>query len=165
MKIFKIFTVMCCLVFGFTACETYDDPEVEYSSIALMSGEWIVKLTDPSNVAAKAVMYTYNTADESTTQMWLRIGTATASNAKFGVRGKVGIDLANKSFSVVGEQNAYLTTNSKFTVTGGTVITDGATTPSGHKADAISFKLTSDKNPGVEYTVEGYRRTGWPEDE
>lgn len=165
MKILKIFTVVCCLAFGFTACETYGDPEVEYSSIALMSGEWVVKITDPSNVTTKTIMYTYNTANESTTQMWLRIGTATASNAKFGVRGKVGIDLNAKTFSVAGEQNAYLTADSKFTVTAGTIVTEGATTPSGYKADAISFKLTSDRNPGVEYTVSGFRRTGWPEDE
>lgn len=165
MKMFKIFALLV-VILSFSACETYSDPKVEYSSIALMSGEWKVVINDPiTKEDVKAVIYTYNTADESVTQMWLRIGTATAFNAKYGVRGKVDIDLNKKIFSVTDQQNAYLTKESKFSILNGTIVTGGATTPSGYKADAISFKLITETNPGVEYSVTGFRRTGWPEDE
>lgn len=164
MKIFKLFTIIGCLIIGFSSCETYSDPEVEYSSIGLMSGEWRITITNADISPAKTVMYTYNTAEGSSGEMWLRIGTATASNSLYGVRGKVNIDLGNKTFSATNVQNAYLTTDSKFTVTDGTIVLGGATTPSGQKADAISFTLKSDRST-LEYKVTGFRRTGWPEDE
>lgn len=180
MKIFKIFTLLV-VVLSFSACETYDDAKVEYSSIALMSGEWKVTVRDVvadtmvvfsiSDAGVKnyrTVIYTYNTADESTTQMWLRMGTATAPTAKiksFAVKGKVDIALNAKTFSAKDAIDAYLTTNSKFQVTDGKVVLDGADTPSGYKADAISFTITTDRTPNRTYEIKGFRRTGWPEDE
>jgi hypothetical protein len=51
------------------------------------------------------------------------------------------------------------------TVTQGSVVIDGWNTNSGHKSDKITFKIVDSRNPGVVYSAEGYRRTGWYEDE
>ena len=51
------------------------------------------------------------------------------------------------------------------TITEGKVITDGWDTKSGHKSDKITFKIEDSRKPGKVYTAEGYRRTGWSEDE
>lgn len=180
MKILNIFTLFLVLL-GFSACETYDDnPDVDYSSVAKMSGEWRIQVknvntgekvvisTSSAGVPNyKTTIYTYNTADESTTQMWLRIGSASApvaGAAKFGVKGKVDINLSNKTFTATGGDNTYAK-GGIFNISNGTIVLDGADTPSGYKSDAISFTITSDLDPGVTYEITGYRRTGWPEDE
>lgn len=178
MKIFKIFLLLSCVIAFFSSCETYGDADVDHSSVFPMSGEWIVQAKNTVtgevyNVRGiqddKFPIYTYNAANESITQMWLRIGGVSSSNsspyAKFDVKGKVNINLGARTFDVNNIQNEYYTDNSKFTVTEGKVVLDGLTTPSGGKGDLISFKLVSDRDPGVTYEISGYRRTGWPEDE
>ncbi|WP_080903718.1 lipid-binding protein [Parabacteroides sp. Marseille-P3160] len=166
MKKIKLFSIIVFAILFGVSCETYDDPEVEYSSVFPLSGEWKTVMTNSATGAtAKVVLYTYNTSDESTTQMWLRIGTATSFNANYGVRGKVDINISAKTFSVTDQPNAFLTNGKTFSISNGNVVLDGATTPSGHKADAISFTLTTEQTPGITYTFTGFRRTGWPEDE
>ena len=49
-------------------------------------------------------------------------------------------------------------------MTDGKLELNGATAPSGTIADKISFTYTTTVDPGVTYTVEGYRYTGWTED-
>jgi hypothetical protein len=51
-----------------------------------------------------------------------------------------------------------------FTITDGKLELKGATAPSGTIADKVTFTFTTTKNPGVTYRVEGYRYTGWSED-
>lgn len=177
MKIYKIFLLLFCVTAFFTSCETYGDPDVDYSSVEKMSGEWVIRLNDANTKALlnvlgykddKVPIYTYNTSDGSKTQMWLRIGSAsisaTSPYAPFAVKGKVNIDLGSKTFSASDVENGFFS-GKKFSVSEGKVILDGTVTPSGGKADSISFKLTSDLHPGITYIVSGYRRTGWHEDD
>lgn len=164
----KIFLV-CCLLISFSACETYSDPEIEYSVIFPLSGEWIGDITGSDGSADKIIVHTYNTADESTTQMWLRVYkyngvTGTTTGAPYAIRGKVNINLQEKAFSVTNELN-NLTTANKFSVQNGVVKLESVTTPSNTKADGITFTYTSERTPDVTYTVSAFRRTNWPEDE
>ena len=48
----------------------------------------------------------------------------------------------------------------------GKVVTEGVTTPSGHKADSIEFTYTLNYDDGTSesYTVKGQKKTGWGED-
>lgn len=175
MKIYKIFLLLFCVTAFFTSCETYGDPDVDYSSVEKMSGEWVIRLNDANTKALlnvlgysddKVPIYTYNTSDGSKTQMWLRVGavSVTSPYAPFAVKGKVNIDLGSKTFSADNVENGFFS-GKKFSVSEGKVILDGTITPSGGKADSISFKLTSDLHPGISYIVSGYRRTGWDTDD
>lgn len=99
MKILKSFILIICITTLFSSCETYGDPDIKHSVIFPMSGEWIGELTSSNNSVKDAVIVdTYNTSDESTLEMWLRVykhngATGTTAGVTYPVRGKVNIDL------------------------------------------------------------------------
>lgn len=163
------------------SCETYDDYKVEYTPIAPLAGEWIVTFTDLSvtpNVKSNIfVLSTYNTADNSSTQMWVRclnhnlLG-GTPPTGKFA--GKISCNVPALTFSGADVDNYYvrtLTTTKPtdiiptFTITEGSVVKDGFETITKGKADKISFKMTDSRVNGKTYLVEGFRRTRWLADE
>jgi hypothetical protein len=116
-------------------------------------------------------MSTFNTADNATDKMWIRVTStsATAANAAYTGRfcGKINCDVAAKTFSGTDVLNTYSgATPLTFSITNGTVITDGYTFEStGAKSDKISFTMTDSRKPGQTITVDGYRRTRWLEEE
>lgn len=170
MKIFR--NIIICLSLVFVAsCETYDDYTIEYSPIYPLSGEWLVRFTDPTVTPATSglfVLSTYNTSDNSKDQMWIRATStsATAANVAYPGRftGKINCNVTDLSFSGENAANTY-TTNGTFTVTGGTIIKDGYDTATGGKSDKITFTITDSRKPGKVITVTGFRRTRWFEDE
>jgi hypothetical protein len=174
MKAIKFALLIIALAIFTASCEK--EPTVEYSPIFPISGEWKVQVKDASGnvltytnpstgvVTSKFVIGTYNTTDNSTTQMWIR-GTSTTFPAGGALRGKINVDVAAKTFSGTAIPDLAATTAQTFTITNGIVVLNGADTPSGYKADKISFTYVTSKKPGVTYLVEGYRRTMWPEDE
>jgi hypothetical protein len=110
----------------------------------------------------------------------------------FAVRFKMTVDAAAQTFVVNNSEvieprtawnpyieGAYGSYGSYYTATyqwgsfdtstasiNGKVVTDGVTTPSGHKADAIEFTYTLNYKDGSSesYTVKGQKKTGWAED-
>lgn len=172
----KLFIVCFFLVFA-AGCETYKDYEIEYSPIYPLSGEWLVRFNDTSVSPATSglfVMSTFNTADNSKTQMWIRVTStsATAGNVAYTGRfdGKIDCDVAGKTFSGSNISNTYYTTaavptTQTFTITGGTIETDGYDTATGGKSDKITFTMTDSRKPGRTFTVTGFRRTRWSDDE
>jgi hypothetical protein len=175
----KLFILCFFLVFA-ASCETYKDYEIQYTPIYPLSGEWIVKFTDTSvtpNVTDKiTVLSTYNTSDNSTTQMWIRDVTSTSANGaepyyvipvtgKFC--GKINCSVTGKSFSGENVINTQVTAAPvpTFTITEGIIETDGFDTATGGKSDKITFKMTDSRKPGKVYEVSGFRRTRWLADE
>jgi hypothetical protein len=157
------------LIFPFTSCE--DDYEPGGTAVEEMSGKWTVVYdhssygADPFGVG-KSQIYTYNTADNSTTEMWL------FDDANFWYyKVKVPINLENKTFgtsdTLVNNIDGY---EIKVIVRNGKIIENGAVPPSGLPVDSIYFELWFEDL--VDYTgipndtllVSGYRYTGWPED-
>ena len=156
---------------SFISCETYSDPKVDYTPIYPLSGEWRVRVTNLStNALISSSMYTlgtYNTEDNSSTQMWMRT-TSNLPSSLGTLKAKIDCDVPSLSFSVTNGNNLNVTTNAilgTVTITEGKVTLNSVTMPSGVTSDRILFKLTSTKSPGVSYLVEGYRRTRWNEDE
>lgn len=166
MKAIRLFVIIFTLAFLNVSCEK--DPTVDYSPIFPISGEWKVQVKDAATgnliVATKYIIGTYNTSDNSTTQMWIRC-TSSGFPAGGALRGKINVDVPTKTFSGSNIPDLASAAGTTFTITNGSVILNGATTPSGYKADKISFTYQTTKKPGVTYLVEGYRRTMWPEDE
>lgn len=172
----KSFILFFVLSATFIGCETYSDPKVEYSPIYPLSGEWRVRITNLNTGTLVAnSMYTlgtYNTTDNATDQMWIRttsnIPTFSPATVKT-LKAKISCDVPSLTFSTkVVTQNLNVSTNAvldTIVITEGKITLNSVTMPSKVTADRIFFKLTKTKSPGVTYSVEGYRRTRWSEDE
>lgn len=174
MRMIKKIFILCLFLVGVASCETAKDYEMGFSPVYPLSGEWMVRFTDTSVTPATSglfVMSTFNTADNSSTQMWIRVTStsATAANIAYPGRitGKISCDVAGKTFSGANVVNTYSTATSAltFTITAGTVITDGYDTATGGKSDKITFTMTDSRKPGKTYTCTGFRRTRWADDE
>ena len=174
MRILKYFAMLSFVALFVSSCETYDDVKVDYSPIFPMSGEWNVTIVNSTTGAqmiytdkdgkktSRWTIITSNTADNATNKMWIR--QSNKNLPELGqFCGKIDVDVAGKTFTGTDIIDTY-TNSVKLTVKGNVVI-DGYATPSGGKADKISFTIQSTKKPGQTYTVEGFRRTFWPEDE
>jgi hypothetical protein len=170
MKIINKITILCFFLVFATGCETYKDYEIEYSPVYPLCGEWLVRFTDtsvtPNVPSGLIVLSTFNTADNSTNQMWIRT-TSTSSTYLGRFDGKINCNVPGKAFSGNNVQNTYYTTSTvqTFTITEGTIVTDGYDTATGGKSDKITFTMTDTRKPGKVYTISGFRRTRWPEDE
>ena len=142
-----------------------------------------IVITNTTENASDAAWITISDMDYSTTN-WQRL---------FAVRFKVSVDAKAQTFQVsesavteprtawnpyiegaYGSYGSYYTASyqwgsfgtSTATITGGKVVTDGVTTPSGYKADSIEFNYTLTYKDGSSetYTVKGQKKTGWAED-
>ena len=177
MRMIKKLFILCLFLVVAASCETAKDYEMEFTPIYPLSGEWMVRFTDTSVTPATSelrVMSTFNTADNSSTQMWIRAtsvlnaGNADANQAYPGrFDGKINCDVTGKTFSGEKVVNTYSTAKTALTfiITSGTVITDGYDTATGGKSDKITFTITDSRKPGKTITVEGFRRTRWLDDE
>jgi hypothetical protein len=177
-SIIRSLILLCVFAATFVSCETYSDPKVDYSPIYPLSGEWRVRIrnTNADTLVNKTGMYTfgtYNTSDNSTTQMWLRTTSAIpsfhATSTLRTLKSKISCDVTGLSFSTTGVvQNLGVTSNAvidTITITEGKITLNSVSMPSGVMSDRISFKLKKSKSPGITYLVDGYRRTRWNEDE
>ena len=144
--------------------------EQENSSIYPMGGEWYVTYTfdDGSGViddyygAGTGTLITYNTADESTTEMWMH------DDYFWATTYKVPINLGAQTFSSTDSLESSFDHGSydiKVLVSNGKIIEDGGTSPSGVASDSIYFEIQYEDDPGVVYYISGIRRTGVLDDE
>jgi hypothetical protein len=170
----QIFT-LCFLLFVSVSCETYKDYEIEYDPIYPLCGEWMIKFIDtsvtPNDTSGLVVLSTYNTADKSSNQMWIR----SINNNLTGLlpvtgrfTGKINCDVTGKTFSSETVVNTYYITSTPvptFTITNGIVVIDGYKTATGGKSDKITFTMTDSRKTGKVYSIIGFRRTRWPNDE
>lgn len=172
MRMIKRLFILCFFLVSAASCETYKDYEIDYSPVYPLSGEWLVRFTDtsvtPNTTSGIIVLSTFNTADNSTTQMWIR-ATSTSTNASYVGRftGKINCNVAGKSFSGDNAANTFYTVAPipTFTITEGIVVKDGYDTATKGKSDKITFKMTDTRKNGKVYSVSGFRRTRWLEDE
>lgn len=173
MKIFKIFYLIGIVLAISTSCETYKDYDIDYSPIYPLSGEWLVRFTEPSvtpSTSGLFVLSTFNTADNATDKMWIRVTStsATAANVAYTGRfdGKINCNVTALTFSGENVVNTYFTTGTvQFTITSGSIVKDGYDTATGGKSDKITFTITDTRKPGKTITVNGFRRTRWLDDE
>lgn len=174
MRMIKKLFILCFFLVFAAGCETYKDYDIEYSPVYPLSGEWLVRFTDTSvtpSTSGLFVLSTYNTADNSTNQMWIRVTSTSSAPANIAYTGrftgKISCDVAAKTFSGANVPNTYYTTGTipTFTITGGSIVIDGYDTATGGKSDKITFTIIDTRKPGKTITVNGFRRTLWPDDE
>lgn len=142
------------------------------TNVEKMAGDWYVKVNNGTGFYL--TIYTFNTADNSSTAMWLQANGLTDNNIHvktdaavpglpIGVKGKVNVDLGGQTFSGANITNENTNAAVKtFSIANGKIITNGTTGPASKTpSDAISFDLIVN---GVTYKVSGYHKTGFLED-
>ncbi len=109
---------------------------------------------------------TFNTASNVETEMWL--SDQEASNY-YPYKVKINVDPTAGTFQVEAGDNQFA--DNHVTVTGGKIVKNGTTTPSGMPADYIEFYISFDDDQYAayygfpHYRVSGYRYTGFTADE
>ena len=137
------------------------EPNPGGTAVQNLAGEWWVRM---DNGASYYNFSTYNTAANTADSMWVDDD----NNAKsfWDIKGKVTTNAANRTF--FGTNVANVDYTSSFTITNGKVIPKAATAPgSGDKTDSIYFEIqfSDDPAPGTVHKVEGYKRTGFSQDD
>lgn len=159
------------VVLSLVACNSEDnDYDIEYTAIHPLGGTYKVIVTadgqDVTTTSSRINLTIANTIDNDKDKCWIRIGTY-AQSANYCINGKINCDVPSLTFSGTNIENLagnVASSTETFTITDGKLELKGATAPSGTIADKVTFTFTTTKNPGVTYRVEGYRYTGWSED-
>ncbi len=132
------------------------------TAVQVMAGDWYVKVNNTGNYFS---VLTFNTSDDSSTEMWVQTSAALASGGtSIAVKGKIPVDINTKTFSGTNIVNiaASKTTIPTFSIANGKVVTNGTVGPASNSpADQILFDLIVN---GVTYKIEGYHKTGYLED-
>lgn len=170
MKQIKYILGIFIALFALASCDTYsDDFDIEYTAIHPLGGMYKVNITDEAGTAVGSeYCYLANTADNSTTQCWIRIGNYNAKITEvWAINGKINCNVGELTFSGSNVENLagnVVSSTETFTVSDGQVTLQGITAPSGTVCDKVSFTFTNSRFPGKTFKAEGYRYTGWPED-
>lgn len=142
------------LITSFTSCEPEESvPDVSPIQIEALSGGWVVDITRNGELQSNIGMLTYATADNLTTEMWID-----DQNNYYGLRTKVNLDFASKTFSSTDSDELYYGVT--VTVSDGVITTGGATAPSGTVVDSISFSVVFSDDPDGVWGFSGYKKTG-----
>ena len=172
MKIKKYFVAAlatCCLFL--TGCEDETDPGG--TAVEKMAGDWwvTVDIIENGEIIKNPYInygieyfeiYTYNTAANKSTEMWID------DYGNFWMfKLKVDVNYDNRTFSTSGftdnEDLAF-----KSFITDGKILEGAATTPSGMPADSIVFFIRFDddgEDGECIHRISGFRRTGFPADD
>ncbi len=171
-KIIKLIFVLL-LIINFTACDEGGDPNPGATEVVEMTGDWYVQLLlDGEDIYGIGyyLLSTYNTSANTGNEIWID------DHELWPFKVKASVNTSAKTFSGSNLENEYSytielddeTEEEVFpivTITNGQIIANGATTSGGNISDSISFTVEFSDDPGTVYTIEGYKRTGFIEDE
>lgn len=152
-----IFLLFSVLAFALTACN--EETEPGGTAVEKMAGEWVVK-SEGVNDGEWFTVRTYNTASNVATEMWLE-------DKGLNYKIKVSVSYDARTFmtveavtnTIASKEDAPAPT--KIKISEGKVQEGVYETPGGHISDKISFTVEAN---GQTYKVEGFRRTGFEED-
>ena len=163
---FALMTVALC--FGFVSCDVETNEEPGGTNVEKMAGRWEVQVDaydnegnllyeDPYGLGTILIM-TYNTSDNSTTQMWLD-----DREQFWSFKFKTNVNYQARTFS--NEAIDYDAAGSgKAVVANGKILEGAAKNLHGMPNDSIVFDITFDDDKyGFVYRISGQRYTGFNE--
>ncbi|WP_316750479.1 lipid-binding protein [Pedobacter gandavensis] len=168
----KYIYILSLFVISLSACKK--EEAVGGTAVEALSGEWWVQLKvggefDSNYGEDYYKVITYNTSENSATQMWLDVSSIWANPAKNEmVFAKVNTNVGDLSFSADKAKNAgpYYDPTMTFNVTKGKVTKNAYVGPKSKAvSDGISLEVEFSDAPGVIYQLSGYHRTKFPEDD
>lgn len=167
MKLIKYIFLLFALL-TLNGCNSEDlSYNIDYTPIHPLGGQYVVTISKDGKALQQIYCTISNTTNNDTDKCWIRIGSYATAGA-IGINGKINCNVENLTFSGSDIENLagnVASSTETFTITDGKLVLNGATAPSGTTADKLTFTYTTTKDPGVTYSVEGYRYTGWPEDD
>ncbi len=151
----KYIYILVGFVLTISACKK--GPIIGGTAVEAVAGEYWVQIDGAGDYYG---ISTYNTADNSSTQMWLNMTNFWGSSAQT-VFGKVNVNLNDKTFNGTKIANAGTYDGGiTFTVTDGKITPNGTVGPSSKSpTDSIQLKVEFSDDPGNVYNLTGYRRT------
>ena len=142
------------LITTFISCDPEESvADVSDIKIEALTGGWVVDITRNGDFQSNISMDTYNTGANLSTEMWID-----DQNNYYGLKTKVNLDLASKTFSSTNSDELYYGVT--VTVSDGVITTGGATAPSGTVVDSISFSVVFSDDPDGVWGFSGYKKTG-----
>ena len=150
---------------GLAASCKKDQPDIEYSPVFPISGEWYVHVANLDGTAARptyTTLTTYNTSDNSNNQIWMKMLTSTVN---YGLLGKATCDVNAKTISGTDLTNIAFTPNKKFSILEGKVLLNATTLKSSKiVTDSIYVRYTTETD-GKTYILSGHRRSQFEGDQ
>ncbi|MEP3838768.1 MAG: lipid-binding protein [Algibacter sp.] len=157
MKIYlKTFLLSCLLVLACETEEGFEDFPVTTSSVIEMSGDYYVQTFLDGNLVLD---YEFITISNSNADNGTEI--QITDNHIWPFKAVVPANLGDLTFSGTNLISGAITV----TITNGAIVKNGTTSTFGVTADMISFDGEFSDDPGNVYHFEGYKRTGFLEDE
>ena len=156
------------LFFTFSSCDEVGDIDVGGTSTENMAGDWYVQLlVDGEDIYGVGyyLISTYNTSANTGDEMWID------DHETWPMKVKATVNTTDMTISGTSLENLYSyssggeTISPSATITNGSIVKDGAETSGGNQSDLISFNVEYADDPGTIYTIVGYKRTGFAEDE
>ncbi len=140
--------------------------EVGGTATQEMSGQWYVTWSYPDGTRAAGwdTSMTFNSSANVPNEMLVSDQNGQMLPAFWDYTVKVTCDPEAKTFASEGWVDNY-SYECKCRITNGKITPNGATTPTGHPADAIEYDIEFDDDPdGTIWHVSGFRQTGFQGD-
>jgi hypothetical protein len=139
------------------SCEK--ETPLELSPVYPLAGEWMVYYYNADGTKAAAgvaAIRLYNTADNVSTQAWIRAGTTQI----YAIWGKTTVDVAARTITgtTINNDARPATSPGTFSILEGKVLEGATKVPSGIMADSIYVRYSTTAD-GKTYFIKGHRRT------
>lgn len=159
-KIDILYTISALLLIVSLGSCKKDDFNAGGTATQSLANEWWVRVDGGADYYT---LFTYNTAANIPTEMWVDDGNNNSGGVPFWqIKGKVQVNGLTFSGTNIANQD-YVST---FTITNGKVIPKGTKAPgSKNVTDSVYMQIQFSDDPGVTHTVAGYARTKFPEDD
>ncbi|WP_165876173.1 lipid-binding protein [Mariniflexile fucanivorans] len=134
---------------------------VDKSAVSEMSGDWHVETFVDGDLAIGYQVITVSNTPEDD-------GTAIQINDHGNIwefNAAVPADISSLTFAGSNLESIVDDYEITVSVTNGSITKNGTTSTSGRTVDKISFDIEFSDDPGTIYHIEGYKRTGFLEDE
>lgn len=156
-NILWIFIVLVSI--GFASCDLGDEPEIGGTATEAVAGEWWTTFSvGGQDLTGYTLITTSNTAANVATEFLI---SDNAHQWDYIVKSPLNLDA--QTFGGTGLQN--LSYDITVNITNGKILENAATSTGGNVTDSIYFDAEFSDDPGTIYSVAGYRRTGFLEDE
>ncbi len=157
----KLLIFLAFLSFGVVSCDLGDDPEVTGTATEAVAGEWWVTFSaGGEDLTGYTELTTSNTAANVASEFLI-----TDNAHQWDYKVKSPLNLSAQTFGGTGLQNLVEGYDITMSITNGKILENVATSTGGNVTDSIYFDIEFSDDPGTIYTVAGYRRTGFLEDE
>lgn len=153
----------CSLIVFLASCDASKDIEPEGTAVQAMAGDWFVlqdNITEEVYGTTYKRIVTYNTASNYNDTLYVNTRSVLTSNSNFIMR--AGVNIKDLTFNT---QAGVSTTGATVNIIEGKILSKAATTIGGNKSDSIFIKYSISTKPDIEFTLSGYKRTGFLEDE